>query len=907
MVSGGSGKDHQRLRVALTTFPVQYLKGFVMSERSSSDGSQTLSGQSVLSLPASNSLEFLEAAFACWREGRLFSITRSPDALEGLGLQVECFSGSDSETGGWGRLDYQPNLSDAPAQIVFSSGTEGRPKAILISHRNLADVVLRLNEAMQVTDEIREYIGVPVTYSFGLGRARAVAAAGGAFFLPERFDPVQIRDMLAANEINAVSAVPSLWRMVLANPQIFGEERDRLRWIEIGSQYMSAADKLALRKLFPNARILQHYGLTEASRSSFLDISAAPEAALESVGQAVGSVGFRIDAEGAIAIRGDHIALGRLEEGGRVRPLTDDEGWLVTRDRGEIREGWLYYLGRLDDQINLAGIKIAAEGLESEIRTLVPAAGEHFAISPVPDPARGEAVLLAIESEGAGCAPLIEAAARMALGRRGVAMGQGSGGALKLMQVDHLPRTGTNKAQRRLLPDLWAAQTPDEAPADPSGAVSQGLNDAEARLADIWAKVIGHTHVTPVSSFYDAGGDSLSSVQVGLVMEEAGLPRPVIRATLEGQPLRDIAALLEGEAAGSGGLSDAARRSWAITMTRALMALSVLISHWAPGVFARLGIEKQAENALAFIYRMGTPGFAAVFGIGIGYFMLPGFADKRVSVLRRMNSAFRLVIFGMVLLAAINLLNLLVRGQDIDGLDVAHGFYNVLAYYALMMGTARWWMPVLGRLTHPIAPLTAGLPCLWLLWQLAPQILPAEQLNSVLEWPRLMLGAGGYNIFKMTAVASVGAAVGFWFSRQSDTRATARIFCMGGAFGIATAAFTMIEAYGIAAFMSRGGPFTSLPGLVLYLSIGVFCIGVFLRVLMVWETLPSALRWPLQLLVVTGGLALPIYVFHGLVMPARDLLQALGLSGAPSLAIPMTLFLLVMGYAARRLWRMYYA
>lgn len=182
--------------------------------------------QPILSLPARNDLGFLRQVFAAWREGRVFAICRDGAALDGLDLEVEAAPPPDQEPEmGWGRFDHVPDLSDRPAQITFSSGTEGRPKAIVISHRNLADVVARLNEAMQVTSDIREYIGVPVTYSFGLGRARAVAAAKGAFFLPERFDPLQIRRMLDRDEINAISAVPSLWRLILADPDIIGQAR----------------------------------------------------------------------------------------------------------------------------------------------------------------------------------------------------------------------------------------------------------------------------------------------------------------------------------------------------------------------------------------------------------------------------------------------------------------------------------------------------------------------------------------------------------------------------------------------------------------------------------------------------------------------------------------------------------
>ena len=84
-------------------------------------------------------------------------------------------------------------------------------------------------------------------------------------------------------------------------------------------------------------------------------------------------------------------------------------------------------------------------------------------------------------------------------------------------------------------------------------------------------------------------------------------------------------------------------------------------------------------------------------------------------------------------------------------------------------------------------------------------------------------------------------------------------------------------------------------------------VGIFLALLLVWERLNAALRLPLKLLVVVGGLALPIYVFHGLVIPGRNLLVALGMPSSVALIAAMCAFLIVMGYAGRRLWRMYFS
>jgi acyl-CoA synthetase (AMP-forming)/AMP-acid ligase II len=612
----------------------------------------SLGGVHVVSIEAKSSVEFLEAAFDCYARGQVFAVSRADSSLEGLAEDVEVRQLPDPPRLGWAKLDHAPRFDDTPAQIVFTSGTEGRPKAIVLSHRNLAHVVEALNTFMGVTGAIREYIGVPVTYSFGLARARAVSAVGGMIFLPERFDPVEIRNLLEKGEINAISAVPSLWQIVLANPEVIGTAGAAVRWIEIGSQFMSAADKEAMRRLFPNAKILQHYGLTEASRSCFLDISAGDR--LESVGRPLPGAELRIGQDGSIAIRGPHVALGRLTGGGAIAPLTDEDGWLVTRDRGAIDAGWVSFLGRLDDQINVSGIKLAAEELERRIAEQITGVAGHIAVAGVPDRLRGEAVLVAIEADAAERAPLIQAAARIALERKGIA----PGGALHVVTLDRLPRTGTDKIRRAALRDLPLRNDgPKPTPADPG---QTPLTEEEQALAEVWRRVVGPTGIAAEESFYDAGGDSLSSLQIGIVMEGAGYGQDAVRAMFEGRSLREVARLTGTRAETAPAVTPEApalpektARSWALSLTRGVMVLSVLLSHWGPGLFGRLGIAELAERTISILYRMGTPGFATVFGMGIGYFMLPAFAERRGSVLARLRSSFLLVASGLILIAAV--------------------------------------------------------------------------------------------------------------------------------------------------------------------------------------------------------------------------------------------------------------
>ena len=396
-----------------------------------------------------------------------------------------------------------------PAVISFTSGTEGKPKAIVLSHANLADTAGRIISVMGMTSEIREYVGVPVTYSFGMGRFRAICAVGGSAYLsPRGFDPLELVRMLEAGEVNALSAVPTLLRILLDSPEVIGAAGRKLRWMEIGSQYMSASEKRRIRELFPNARIVQHYGLTEASRSTFLDVSHATDEALESVGRPQGSVEIGFDNQQRIRIRGPHVARWRVDEAG-LHALCDADGWLQTNDLGRMRDGYLFFDGRADDLINCGGIKVVPDVLEEKIRARL-GAGSRIAVARVKDAARGEAVLVVTEGSQAELQRLKEAATS-AMDELGVA----AAGSLHLRQVAAIPVTATGKPRRReLSADFEAAQesaAPGASPASPA--------DESGNVRAVFQRVFPGTNVKPGDTFESLGGDSLRYIQFSMQFE----------------------------------------------------------------------------------------------------------------------------------------------------------------------------------------------------------------------------------------------------------------------------------------------------------------------------------------------------------------------------------------------------
>lgn len=441
---------------------------------------------------------------------------------------------------GWLRRSFVSRPGPEPAMVSFSSGTEGTPKAVLLGRSNLHDAVERLTAAMEITDEIREYVGVPVYHSFGYGRCRTVLNAGGALWLPENgFDLAELRCMLAAGEINAISAVPSQWRVFLQNLDLFAHELAAIRWVEIGSQYMSGDEKLRLRAALPGARIVQHYGLTEASRATLLRIHAEAPDHLESVGRAEGRTEMRINARGRIELRGPHVAM-RIDDGTTTRRLSDGE-WLETGDLGRIEDGLLYFLGRGDDVINCAGIKLSPDMAETHVRRSLSVEGD-FGILRTPDPLRGDGILVALTPEAAPQQAQILAAVR----EHARSLGLDPAGSLRAVTVDSLPRTPTGKLQRRALADRLAQAEPPPHDAAAAGAGAPYLTG----LID---ELLGRGASGSQRSFLDFGADSLAHMQMVLGLERVfGIPPEgwEALALAELGARADAAPLLEPTAAG---------------------------------------------------------------------------------------------------------------------------------------------------------------------------------------------------------------------------------------------------------------------------------------------------------------------------------------------------------------------
>jgi len=285
-----------------------------------------------------------------------------------------------------------PALDDA-ADVLLTSGTTGVPKGTLLTHRNVAAAARNINAFVGTDASDVEVLALPLNHSFGLGRLRCQLVAGGTLVLvPGFMFPNRLFEALETWQASGFSFVPAAWALLR---RLTGEGlarfADRLRYIEIGSAPMPLEDKRLLVRLFPRTRLCMHYGLTEASRSAFIEFHASADR-LDSVGRASPNVELAVadgagrllgaGEVGALVVRGEHVSPASWTPHG---PVVREGEWLDTGDVGRIDAGgYVHLLGRAGDVINVGGQKVAPVEVE-EVLMRHPAVREAACVG-VPDP-----------------------------------------------------------------------------------------------------------------------------------------------------------------------------------------------------------------------------------------------------------------------------------------------------------------------------------------------------------------------------------------------------------------------------------------------------------------------------------------------------------------------------------------
>jgi long-chain acyl-CoA synthetase len=271
-----------------------------------------------------------------------------------------------------------PKLDDN-ADLLFTTGTTGKPKGVVLSHRNITQSAKNINSFIGNNHNDTELLAMPISHSFGLARLRCVFSVGGTLVLLGSIVNIKrMFRMLDEHKVTGLGLVPASWSYIkkMSGTKL-AEYSNQLNYIEFGSAYMSAEDKMALTKLFPNTRLCMHYGLTEASRSTFMEFNSSIDY-LNTVGKPSPNVIINIfdengnelynEEDGEICIKGDHVSRqylnverNNLFYGEYFR--TGDIGYINNKD-------YIIFKGRSKELINVGGKKVSPIEIENKIKEL---------------------------------------------------------------------------------------------------------------------------------------------------------------------------------------------------------------------------------------------------------------------------------------------------------------------------------------------------------------------------------------------------------------------------------------------------------------------------------------------------------------------------------------------------------
>ncbi len=297
------------------------------------------------------------------------------------------------------------------AAILYTSGSTGQPKGVMLSHRNLLAGARIVSNYLNITHDDRILSVLPFSFDYGLNQLLTAVRQGAATVLLNFRFGQDIVKTLNAERITGLAGVPSVWAILArAEKSFLQTPPGHLRYITNSGGAVPSEMVSKLRSLLPKTNIVLMYGLTEAFRSTYLPpdrIDSHPT----SMGKAIPECEvFLINEQnqrcqpgepGILVHRGPTVSLGywnRPEETARVlrqNPLIQrDQGADIVCYSGDLaiqdEQGFFYFVGRNDAMIKSSGHRISP----TEVEEALMASGQfsQVAVIGLPDVIAGQRV-----------------------------------------------------------------------------------------------------------------------------------------------------------------------------------------------------------------------------------------------------------------------------------------------------------------------------------------------------------------------------------------------------------------------------------------------------------------------------------------------------------------------------------
>lgn len=375
---------------------------------------------------------------------------------------------------------------DDEATILFTSGSSGTPKAAVITHKNILANCLQVDEYDILPPRVRLLCNLPIFHCFGYMTLLWFAPTHSgvrAVTVPSPLDFAANIRAIREEKVSLTLSTPTFMKKYLKKAR--PEDMESLSFAIAGAEKSPPELIDAWQKKFPNSRYLEGCGMTEASPIIAVNKPDAVDKINEitQAGTKRGSVGILFpgmtaevrdpdsgerlaeNCRGMLFLRGANIFKGYLDDGDRVVPATDADGWYKTGDIASVDDhDFITLHGRIARFSKIGGEMVPHSAVEEALQKILGLDGDdgddvpQLVVSARPDEAKGEALVVLTTIRGLDIAALGKALAAEGFSNLWIPR--------ELKVVPAIPVLGTGKLN---LPALAAlAGTPAETPAAPA-------------------------------------------------------------------------------------------------------------------------------------------------------------------------------------------------------------------------------------------------------------------------------------------------------------------------------------------------------------------------------------------------------------------------------------------------------
>jgi long-chain acyl-CoA synthetase len=304
--------------------------------------------------------------------------------------------------------------AQTPAMLMYTSGTTGEPKGVMLSHGNMIHAARVVAAAQELNADDRVLSSLPLYHINGQCIATvSPIVSGGSIIMPHRFSASQWWPLVERYRPTWLNIVPTIIAYLLNGPDLTASQAAACRAIRFGRS-ASAPLPLEQHRAFEarfGISVIEAMGLTETASVAFANPLDASRRKYGSAGLPLGVEARVVAADGAvlgageqgeIEVRGESVLAGYYREPELSARLTASDGWLATGDLGyRDSDGFYFITGRRKELIIKGGENIAPREID-EALLRHPAVLEAAAVG-IPDPNYGQDILACIVLKPGAC------------------------------------------------------------------------------------------------------------------------------------------------------------------------------------------------------------------------------------------------------------------------------------------------------------------------------------------------------------------------------------------------------------------------------------------------------------------------------------------------------------------------